>query len=227
MPTTTKQVTRHKNTQMNSNSLISNFAYKFLHIKPSPLRQGKNGPFIFVHINKTAGTSIGKAVGLPVKHHLTAREVIAKIGQDKWDEAFKFTLIRNPWDKTVSLYEYRRRKNKTEIATRGIDFSEWVRMTHGTEKNGFYYDNPKSFQPQVDWLKDTDGRISIDFIGRFESINEDFNKIKEVIGLETGLPYLNASKRIGYQSYYDDKTRRIVADWFREDIETFGYSFSS
>lgn len=199
--------------------------YRLLHIKPTPLRQGRNGPFIFIHINKTAGTSIGKAIGLPAKDHLTAREVIAKIGQDRWNSAFKFTLVRNPWDRVVSHYEYRRKKNKTEIASRGVTFSDWVKMTYGENRNTFYYNNPKSFQPQVEWLKDDGGKIAIDFVGKFESINEDFNHVKHVIGLAAELPHLNASPRTGYQPYYDDETRIIVARWFHEDIEAFQYTF--
>ena len=198
--------------------------YKVTHTKPSPFRQGKNGPFIFVHINKTAGTSIGHAIGLPIKDHLTAKEIIARIGEKKWNEAYKFTLVRNPWDKVVSLYEYRRKKDRTKIATHGISFSDWVKMTYGEEKNFSYFD-VKSFQPQVDWLKDNEGNVSIDFVGKFESINEDYNHIKRVIGLDAELPYLNASKRVGYQSYYDDETRDIVARWFHEDIDLFSYEF--
>jgi chondroitin 4-sulfotransferase 11 len=211
---------------MNNWSRPRRLFYKLLHIKPIPLRQGNNGPFIFIHINKTAGTSIGKAIGLPLKDHLTAREVIARIGMDKWDTAYKFTLVRNPWDKVVSHYEYRRKKNKTEIASRNIPFSDWVRMTYGENKDTFYYNNPRSFQPQVEWLKDNEGNISIDFIGKFESIDKDFIQIKTIIGLDAELPHLNASKRVDYQSYYDDETRDIVARWFREDIEVFGYKFS-
>jgi len=210
---------------MNNGAGLKTLISKLLHIKPTPLRQGRNGPFIFIHINKTAGTSIGNAIGLPVKHHQTAREVIARIGTDKWDTAFKFTLVRNPWDKVVSHYEYRRKRNKTGVATRDISFSEWVKKTYGPEKDPLYYNNPKAFQPQVEWLKDDRGNVSIDFIGKFETINEDFDQIKKAIGLEAELPHLNASKRAGYQSYYDDETREIVAQWFREDIEEFGYRF--
>lgn len=201
--------------------------YSLLHIKPLPLRHGSNGTFVFIHINKTAGTSIGRAIGLPIKDHLTAAEVIARIGREKWDTAYKFTVVRNPWDKVASHYEYRRKKNKTEIASRNISFSDWLRMTYGDEKNTFYFNNPRSFQPQVEWLKDKDGKISIDFVARYESIIEDFDQIKQSIGMDVNLPYLNASKRAGYQSYYDDETREIVAHWFREDIETFGYRFDS
>ncbi|MBT8074385.1 MAG: sulfotransferase family 2 domain-containing protein [Xanthomonadales bacterium] len=199
--------------------------YRLLHIKPSPLRQGKNGPYIFIHINKTAGTSIGRAIGLPVKDHLTAKEIIAKIGEDKWQEAYKFTLVRNPWDKVVSLYEYRRKKDKNRIATQNVSFADWVKMTHGSGRDTRYYDNPKSFQPQVEWLKDTNGSVSIDFVGQFESINESFNHVKTVIGLDAELPHLNASRRAGYRSYYDDETRELVERWYSEDIERFGYAF--
>ena len=210
---------------MNDGSGLKYFVSKLLHIKPTPLRQGINGPYIFIHINKTAGTSIGNAIGLPVKHHQTAREIIASIGREKWTTAYKFTLVRNPWDKVVSHYEYRLKRNKTEIASRNVSFSEWVKKTYGPDKDPFYYNNPKAFQPQAEWLKDDEGKITIDFIGRFETLNEDFNQIKGVIGLEAELPHLNASKRAGYQSYYNDETREIVADWFREDIELFGYCF--
>lgn len=198
--------------------------YKLFHKKPSPLRLGKVGPFIFIHINKTAGTSIGEAIGMPVKDHLTAKEVIAKIGETKWNEAYKFTFVRNPWDKAVSLYEYRRKKDRTEIASRGISFSDWVVMTYGEEKDFSYY-NVKSFQPQVEWLKNNRGKVDMDFIGKFESINQDFDHIRKVIGLDTVLPHRNASKRDTYHSYYDDETREIVARWFREDIELFDYRF--
>jgi len=198
---------------------------KLLHIKPHPLRHGRNGTFIFIHINKTAGTSIGNAIGLPIKHHQTAREVIAKIGRDKWNEAYKFTLVRNPWDKVVSHYEYRRKRNKTGLASNEIPFPEWVRKTYGPDKDPLFYNNPKAFQPQVEWLKDDKGEISIDFIGKFESIDEDFRQIRNAIGVDADLPHLNASKRPGYQHYYDDETRKIVEQWFHEDIERFGYRF--
>ena len=210
---------------MNSWSQPKILLDKLLRRKPNPIRQGKNGPFVFIHINKTAGTSIGNAIGLPVKNHLTAKEVIARIGQNKWNSAYKFTFVRNPWDKAVSLYEYRRKKDRTKIATRGILFSDWVKMTYGEEKDFSYY-NVKAFQPQVEWLKDNQGNIAMDFVGKFESISEDFKQIAKAIGLDTELPHLNASKRVGYQSYYDNETRDIIAHWFREDIKLFGYEFT-
>ena len=106
-----------------------------------------------------------------------------------------------------------------------MPFSEWVQLTYGENKDAVYYDNPRSFQPQVEWLKDDEDKISIDYIGRFEFINDDFIHIKKVIGVDSTLPHLNASKRISYQTYYNDQTRSIVANWFHEDIAAFGYKF--
>jgi hypothetical protein len=193
--------------------------------KPSPLQSGGNLPYVFVHINKTAGTSVGKAIGLSTKNHLTVKEIISEIGQFQWENAYKFTFVRNPWDKTVSLYEYRRKKNKTQIAKREISFEEWVNKTIGEDQDSFFYDNPKSFQPQVEWLKNSEDQILIDYIGKFESLNEDFEKIRTIVGVEAQLPHLNASSRAPYQSYYSNKTREAVSRWFGEDIEHFKYKF--
>ncbi len=191
----------------------------------SPVRHGTNCSYIFIHINKTAGTSIGNAIGLDVKQHLTAKEVISRVGQEQWDSAYKFTFVRNPWDRAVSLYEYRRKKNKTQIATKGIEFTEWVNYVFSDHPDPYFHNNPKSFQPQVEWLKDDNGRVTVDFVGRFESINKDFDRIKELTGSSANLPHLNASKRTSYQSYYDADTRALVHHWFHQDIALFGYSF--
>ena len=187
--------------------------------------QGCNGPYIFVHINKTAGTSIGRAIGMPAKDHLTAKEIIAKIGKQNWDAAYRFTVVRNPWDKVVSLYEYRRKKDKTQIASRDITFTEWVKLTHGKDRDSFYYDNVKSFQAQVEWLKDDDDHIAIDFVARFETLQTDFKQIMNSIGSSEDLPRLNATKRKDYKGYYTDETREIIARWCHEDIKVFGYTF--
>lgn len=196
-----------------------------LGIKPSPLQRNGQQAFVFVHINKTGGTSIGKAIGLAVKNHQTAQEIIRRIGRQQWDSAFKFTFVRNPWDRMVSLYEYRLKKNKTKLASRELSFGTWVSRTIGNEQDTVYYDNPKSFQPQVEWLKDPHGHISIDVIGRFESINEDFSQISQALGLETRLPHLNASHRAPYQTYYNEHSRAAVARWFFDDIQRFEYQF--
>ena len=191
----------------------------------SPLRTGPNGTFVFIHINKNAGTSIGQAIGLPKKQHLTVKEVLEIIGRPAWDGAFRFSIVRNPWDKVVSHYNHRIKTNQTGLKDNPIPFKEWVAATYGPVKDARYYDQPKMFQPQVEWLKDFEARIELDLIGRFEDLGTTYRQIADRLGLKAELPHLNKSERSDFRSFYDDVTASVVGEWFREDISRFGYGF--
>ena len=69
----------------------------------------------------------------------------------------------------------------------------------------------------------------VDFIGFFENLTEDFLYIQNKIGADGELQSLNVTgARAGdYKSYYNDETRKIVADVFQEDIRIFGYTFDN
>jgi hypothetical protein len=191
----------------------------------SPLRKGKNGDFIFIHINKTGGTSIAKAIGLPKKRHLKVTEVISMIGEEEFNKAVTFCVVRNPWSKVVSHYKYRVKTNQTGMADNFISFKEWVKQTYGENKNPFYYNNPKMFAPQSNWLKDKNGVIKVKNILKFESLSRDFENFSKTLGIQTKLPHLNATKKGHYADYYDKETVEIVGEWFKEDIELFNYEF--
>jgi hypothetical protein len=191
----------------------------------SPLRTGPNGTFVFIHINKNAGTSIGHAIGLPKKQHLTVKEVIENVGREQWERAFRFSIVRNPWDKVVSHYNHRIKTNQTGLKDNPIPFKEWVAATYGVVKDPRYYDQPKMFQPQVERLKDLEGRKGLDLIGRIQDLAGTNRQIAERIGVNAELPHLNRSERSDYRTFYDDATAELVADWFREDVEYFRYTF--
>lgn len=205
--------------------LAEKLLYRVIRVEPSPLRPGPRTPFIFLHINKTAGTSVGRAIDLPLKRHRTAREIIGQIGRARWESAWKFTFVRNPWDRAVSLYEYRRMKDRTGVGSSGISFGDWVQRVFDEDPDPVYHNNSRSFMPQCDWLKDDRGEIDLDFIGRFEHLARDFAQVAERVAPGAELPRLNASKRSAFTSYYDAASRDMVARWFAEDIERFGYRF--
>ncbi|MDB5294505.1 MAG: hypothetical protein JWO31_488, partial [Phycisphaerales bacterium] len=187
---------------------------------------GPNLPFVFIHINKCAGTSVGRAIGLPVKQHLTARDVIDRIGKPAWASAYRFTVVRNPWDKVVSHYKHRVATNQTGLGDGSVPFSDWVRQTYGPDKNPRLYDNPKMFLPNVDWLKDHDGNVDIDLIGRFEDLAGFYEAVSARLGLQGGtLPHLNGTAKTDYRAAYDAATAEWVGAWFAEDVTRFGYTF--
>jgi hypothetical protein len=178
---------------------------------------------MYIHINKTGGSSIEKALNIPFSHE-TALEKIDLLGRLKWGSLYTFAFVRNPWDKVVSHYRYRIKTNQTNLGINTIDFKRWVSLSH-REKNHLYYDNPKMFMPQMEWISDRHGEISVDFVGRFENLNEDFQYICAEIGRKAILPHIKSSKHRHYQDYYDNPTKDIVAEWFQKDIQKFNYQF--
>ena len=190
-----------------------------------PFSIGRNKrKIIFVHINKTGGVSIEQALGFSEKQHKTALEFKEQLGQKRWDKAYKFSIIRNPWDKVVSQYFHRIKTNQTGLVSNPIEFKKWVKLTYG-EQNPKYYDDPKYFMPHLNWLTDEKGEVIVDFIGRFENLDNDFQHICERTSVKAELHFMNKSEHREYQYYYDSETREIVGKWFKKDIEIFKYTF--
>ena len=92
-------------------------------------------------------------------------------------------------------------------------------------KTPFYYNNPKMFQPQSDWITDLNGKILVNYICRFENLDDDFSYVCRKLGKSVSLPHVKASEHGHYSDYYDEETIKIVASWFKKDIQNFGYLF--
>lgn len=194
--------------------------------------------FIFVHIPKCAGTSIYKSL-IPqqdwydinntehggwdaerkiYKQHATALQ-IKKFYCANFNDYFSFTFTRNPWSKLVSDYFW---TNTVDVIPNGSkgkgSFLEYLK------KETFYRND--HILPQVDFILDDKGNNMIDFVGRFENIQEDFNTVCDKIEIPRQiLSHKNATKHKHYTEYYDDETRHIVAESYAKDIEYFGYKF--
>ena len=202
------------------------FKKKIILLVDPIIRTAPNHKFIFIHINKTGGTSIGKAIGLRRKRHLTVSQIISKIGEQRFSNTFVFCVVRNPWDKVLSLYKYRVKTNQTNMRDNHISFNEWVKQTYGKEKNIFYYNKPLMFAPQSDWLKDKNGNLRVDKVLKFESLSDDFQDLTTFLGYNS--KYLgkeNSTEKVNYKNFYDESSRKIIEEWFSEDIKLFNYSF--
>ena len=79
---------------------------------------------------------------------------------------------------------------------------------------------------QKDFLYDANGKILVDFIGKFENLQEDFNTICSRIQINlTALPLANSSKHTHYKDYYNKHTKDLIYNAFQKDIEIFKYDF--
>ena len=82
------------------------------------------------------------------------------------------------------------------------------------------------FRSQVYYLRGLDGRIGLDFIGRFETLTHDYQLLIAALGVRVALQRVNVTaRRDSYVAYYDKETKAIVAEVYRDDLRTFGYTF--
>ena len=133
---------------------------------------------------------------------------------EEYNTFFKFTFIRNPWGRTVSAWMYEGRK-KT--------FEEHVKY-HCSIKLG---EHRFHYLPQYPYTIGMDGKL-IDFIGRYESFEEDLYKICDILKIKKAkIPYVNISRgeRKPYQEYYTNELRDAIGEHFEIDIKLFGYKF--
>lgn len=188
---------------------------------------------IFIHIPKTAGSSIEKVI-YKTKGQIGHKTILQYKNADaaKFESYFSFAFTRNPYDRLVSAYFYliKGGRNKFDKA-----WSDDNLMQYGSFENFVLaLDKPEiceqifkwmHFIPQYKFVCDSNNKILVDFIGKLESINTDFPIVTKKLGIETPLlPHENPSEHDVYETYYIDSMRYVVQKIYKDDFELFGYS---
>lgn len=172
---------------------------------------------IFVHQRKCAGTSIIRAFGLTpddADWHVANDGVLDADYAALPADYFRFSVVRNPWDRFVSGWKYcdstRNRPLHDVLDRLPTDGHDYRHVT----------------RPQSAILFDATGRCAVSFVMRFESLQADFERICARLGLPPILlKKTNVGQRHHYRDYFDTDTRQRLARHFAEDIERFGYTF--
>lgn len=205
---------------------------------------------IFIHIPKTGGSTIekifhpqkkdrnernlyGQHANSPLEgglQHLTSTKIIERVGSELFEDYFTFSFVRNPWDKMVSQYSYLNHmpgmREKIGIGP-DTNFKEYLKVVDKTDRKH------AQLQPQSHFITDDDGKINVDFIGRFENFEGDLRLLLKRFALGRSffglfnrkIPKVNASRRKNTGIYYDDESRELVARIYKKDIELFNYQF--
>lgn len=221
----------------------------YQHLATEKMLINEQKKFIFIHVQKNAGISfenilLGEFPGTKTWHGRHGRVVDGLRDMDvaEWEEYFSFAFVRNPWDRMVSWYamietakkelslfkRFRKKPFRSELWNYAIknshDFESFLENCTDTI---FDLGCNKSFAyNQADYLTGPDGNIIVDFVGRFENISADSDHVFRTLGLESAsLPKLNQTKHTHYSSWYNDKTRALVAERFARDIALFGFEF--
>lgn len=185
---------------------------------------------IFVHIPKCAGVSVAGALfGNLGGGHLTFDDYTRIFAPGEVLSYFKFTIVRNPWDRLVSAFHFLRAGGFGEEdrawadanLTRFADFGEFVREWVNPENVWKWH----HFRPQYHYVREKEDRVRLDFIGRFETIDADFEQIARRLGRPSRMAVTNRSERGSYRGYYTPREAGIVADVYAEDIALLDYRF--
>jgi hypothetical protein len=199
-----------------------------------------------VHIPKTGGTSIEHALGIFGDHRVADRTIL--FGQDllggeirslqhlslaqisDWnlldpltiDEYFSFALVRNPWDRAVSDYAWRRKKHRYSGS-----FEEYLLWTKSVVESAKSITKLNCHQVPQNWYTHSSrGECLVDFVGRFESIGSSFAHAASRIGVPAdNFQKLNSSDRAPYYVSYSRQTAALVSEIYESDINLFGYRF--
>ena len=197
---------------------------------------------IFIHIPKNAGESIENALGIygmdendPTKRfwgvinnsivlqHLPANDLKNNLSDDIWKNYFKFDVVRNPWSKAVSEYNWYLRYGPK------ISFINWSKsLFYRLKINSMIHILETGHNlEQYKFIFDNNGKKLIDEIIYFENLSKNFDEISLKNAWNIKLPHLESTKskdKRDWRSFYCENSLDIICEIYKKDIELFGYS---
>ncbi len=196
---------------------------------------------IYVHIPKTAGTAITMQFYQrgwidPVdwerwyrnndhKSAIFIRDAIDEqrlYGDLRWSDFHTFTVVRNPFDRAISFWNYKKRSkgqvhHKEALA---LSFPEFVQHMHGVF--------PGDFPDQATWVLDEHGGVMLDQVIKLEDLNGAWLALCDHLGV-TGTPLKEINRTHGpfydHDAYYDETSRALIEDMYARDLELFDYEY--
>jgi hypothetical protein len=208
---------------------------------------------IFVHIPKTAGTAVEAVLGMHGDRrdvgirpyfnqardeqrlyggelqHLPASSIRARLDEATYSAYFKFTIVRNPWERLVSTCAWSDQKWARGEALEPAQFDSIVRQLYQLSLTAQRATSPLTLPPhlhaQYQFVCDRELRPMVDFIARYENLEQDWRRICDRLNVDIALPVRMRSHHRPYREYYCDETRGMVGEVYARDAELFGYGF--
>ena len=200
---------------------------------------------IFIHIPKTGGTSVENLLWPNIStrtkndfwmgfvdpyhnkyqtgglQHLLAKQILQEIGDAIFSEYYKFSIVRNPWRKSVSQF--------VNMLIRK-DLRDFINMKSDTTfieyLNLILQKDHVQWKPQTDFILDDNGEMLIDDYYKLEDIKKNYSKLSKKTSANFNfLPHANEGNYYSFKDYYNKESIEIVSEIYKSDIDFFNYTY--
>lgn len=204
--------------------LVKYFETLFFRDGYYPVRQINNKKIIYIHINKTGGTSISKAIGMRRKIHRSAKKIKKIILPNEWKKSLIFTVVRNPYDRAYSQYFFEKKYGEFDSQ---IKFDEWVKKNFKNKNSRKkLFRNPYMYKTQTAWVS-VDNKLVLNEYLKFENLKNDLDRFKKKWSLDdiSQLTHENKTNKpnIKYDSLFTNESLTIFNKFFEDDFKNFNY----
>ena len=165
--------------------------------------------------------------------HKSARRIKKEVGEKIWNSYFKFAFIRDPYERIISIFSFKRKKQITILKEKNKDNTINEIYNQNPFTKTYYHGKIQNFfkKTQSHWIFDDNNNIMIDFVGSMNNLHNDLKYIFKKVGLPEYIekPSINKSIQIdNYYKYYNNTLISLIHDDFSIDIENFKeYNFLS
>jgi hypothetical protein len=189
----------------------------------------------FGHNRDTDGQFVHRAMNADdyyrkIGQHVDAPTIKSREPAEVWDSYFKFSIVRNPWDRALSYFFWDKRQEPSIRPQKrfyhylGVPFDEFEII-----KDQFSDYIKRRTLENNDRFYIIDSKPCVDFVIRYEHLEEDFTEVCKRVGIPaSSIPHLKTGirkKSRHFTEYYDEITRDIVAELHSSDLRFFGYEF--
>lgn len=189
---------------------------------------------LFLHTPKVAGSSMNAtplAKKVKYKIHSFKGDVYDKVQELGAENSFKYGFVRNPYSRFVSLYNYFTKMNEqhpfykynapiVKVVHRYDSLNAFCEAFEELRLKGNFH-----FRPQVMYFTSEHEQYKVDFTGKYENLQSDFNALCEKVGLDTfELPVANSSGQVqDYMALYSDESKKVIENFYKDDFDFFNY----